>query len=317
MKEPAINDGRSARKRLSRAQRSVAESKPTPPDGPPWLLRLERGAENFLATWKRWALLRLVVTVTSVAVAIGGLIAAVYSGQVAFVTLKEERLARREDAIVRAWSIISSAHEKNGNVGAGPALMLLHQANQDLKGLYLRRLVLDHVDLEGADLSFSNFVETSFFEAKLAGASFFRTNLAKTYFQLADLRKADLRGVRFHNADLRDANLSGADLKKANFYEAELQGANLKNADLRRARLNWADLRGADLSSANLAGANLLSANLEGTNLTGAVFSDDHNGPAEKLERNQLAKACGTPRILPSAQSTGSPWPALEPCSMR
>jgi serine/threonine protein kinase, bacterial len=95
-----------------------------------------------------------------------------------------------------------------------------------------------------------------------------------------NLQGSDLSGTNFHSSVLERANLQGANLFNSDFGRASLNRANLRDANLSKAYLGHADLegadlRGADLSHAYLSNANLRGANLCGANLTGAKISDE------------------------------------------
>ena len=114
-------------------------------------------------------------------------------------------------------------------------------------------------NLQGADLSRSNFKERDFSSHDMTGAN---------------LSYADLSDTFLHKIVLEDANLQGANLKGANLLQA-----NLRNADLREANLIGADLSGSDLSGANLEGAkvgfgNKIMVKITAVKLTGATLPD-------------------------------------------
>ncbi len=69
-----------------------------------------------------------------------------------------------------------------------------------------------------------------------------------------DLRGADLRNSSFAAGVLRGADLRGADLRGVDFRGADLSGADLRGADLRGANLSFAATVGADLRNAKTAG---------------------------------------------------------------
>lgn len=116
--------------------------------------------------------------------------------------------------------------------------------------------------------------------ANLSGVNFINTNLDWSNLWQSDLSKANLSYTGFIRTNLQEANLNESDLSYATMAGAFLEEATLKNAILRETNLTKADLSGADLSGADLSGANLLEANLSGTQLPGA-----------NLERANLAKA--------------------------
>ncbi|MEH2459209.1 serine/threonine-protein kinase [Nostoc sp.] len=107
-----------------------------------------------------------------------------------------------------------------------------------------------------------------------------RRDFALHNLSLLNLQGADLSQTNFHSAQLQKTNLQGANLQNSDFGRASLTRANLKDANLSKAYFNHADLegadlRGADLSNAYLSNANLRGANLCGANLTSAKISDE------------------------------------------
>jgi serine/threonine-protein kinase len=107
-----------------------------------------------------------------------------------------------------------------------------------------------------------------------------RRDFALHNLSLLNLQGADLSQTNFHSAQLQKTNLQGANLHNSDFGRASLTRANLKDANLSKAYFNHADLegadlRGADLSNAYLSNANLRGANLCGANLTSAKISDE------------------------------------------
>ncbi|MBE9037451.1 serine/threonine-protein kinase [aff. Roholtiella sp. LEGE 12411] len=107
-----------------------------------------------------------------------------------------------------------------------------------------------------------------------------RRDFALHNLSLLNLQGADLSETNFHSSQLQKTNLQGANLYNSDFGRASLTRSNLKDANLSKAYFNHADLegadlRGADLSHAHLSNANLRGANLCGTNLTGAKISEE------------------------------------------
>ncbi|MBD2206071.1 pentapeptide repeat-containing protein [Calothrix sp. FACHB-1219] len=107
-----------------------------------------------------------------------------------------------------------------------------------------------------------------------------RRDFALHNLKMLNLQGADLSGTNFHSAQLQKTNLQGANLHESDFGRASLNEANLRDANLSKAYfsnadLEGADLRGADLSYAYLSNANLRGANLCGANLTGAKITDE------------------------------------------
>ncbi|AFY34798.1 serine/threonine-protein kinase [Calothrix sp. PCC 7507] len=107
-----------------------------------------------------------------------------------------------------------------------------------------------------------------------------RRDFALHNLSMLNLQGADLSETNFHSAQLRKTNFQGANLRNSDFGKANLAYANLRDANFSKAYLNnadleGADLRGADFSYAYLSNANLRGANLCGANLTGAKISEE------------------------------------------
>ena len=107
-----------------------------------------------------------------------------------------------------------------------------------------------------------------------------RRDFALHNLNLLNLQGANLSETNFHSSQLQRVNLQGANLHNSDFGRASLNRANLRDSNLTKAYLNnadleGADLRGADLSYAYLQNANLRGANLCGANLTGAKISEE------------------------------------------
>lgn len=100
-----------------------------------------------------------------------------------------------------------------------------------------------------------------------------RRDFALHNLSLLNLQGSDLSGTNFNSAQLQKTNLQGANLHKSDFGRASLTRANLRDANLSKAYLNHADLEGADLRGADLSHAYLNNANLKGANLCGANLS--------------------------------------------
>ncbi len=100
-----------------------------------------------------------------------------------------------------------------------------------------------------------------------------RRDFALHNLSLLNLQGADLSQTNFHSAQLQKTNLQGANLHNSDFSKASLTRANLKDANLSKAYFNHADLEGADLRGADLSNAYLSNANLRGANLCGANLS--------------------------------------------
>jgi uncharacterized protein YjbI with pentapeptide repeats len=166
---------------------------------------------------------------------------------------------------------------------------------------------LSNRDLEFADLSDKNLVNSRFDLSRLSSANFGHSNLFSATFTSADLKDANLtdaqlQSTRFDNADLTDANLSNARLASATLANTNMAGAvvtgtefsgttskgftkeqlydtasyqagNLQRIGLRNNQLPGWDFRGQDLSEADFDGATLTNADLTGAIINGANFA--------------------------------------------
>ncbi|HUE73913.1 MAG TPA: pentapeptide repeat-containing protein [Pirellulaceae bacterium] len=143
-----------------------------------------------------------------------------------------------------------------------------------LEGVQWPGVLLDHMDLRGADFSGANL-----FQANLEGA-----NADSAEFAQADLRQSSLREAKFVSANFAGANLSRAKALAANFTSADCSGsrfddaylcdATFQNANLTDARFRCAQLAEADLLGAVIDGADFTGAYLTGVNLSGRNFAD-------------------------------------------
>ncbi|WP_436715075.1 pentapeptide repeat-containing protein [Roseiconus lacunae] len=142
-------------------------------------------------------------------------------------------------------------------------------------------LILQDVDLSGADLSRVNLKHVTIFNVKLVRANLTGAKLSETMFGGADLSEAI-----FVEADLSRADLTGAMLGEANLTRANLAGANLSRAKLVGASLSKANLTGAILTKANLAKTCLFEADLIRADLSNANLCDANLRHVDMTEAN-------------------------------
>jgi uncharacterized protein YjbI with pentapeptide repeats len=215
---------------------------------------------------------------------------------------------REEDRVNRAWSLVATAKEVQGNVGLIEALETLNSRSINMSQLQVPKAYLFGAKLSAASLFMANLGGANLGGVNLDGARLGAANLAEADLRKASLVNADLSGANLNRADLRLVKLNGADLAAANLTEANLGRANLGGADLHAAGLaeadltdaslfiadlSEADLRGANLSRADLRWANLDNANLDGTNLRKANLRGTNLRRADNLTEDQLNGACG------------------------
>ena len=142
-----------------------------------------------------------------------------------------------------------------------------------LSGLKAAQARLERAQLEGADLQDARFDDASLMRANLRFAV-----LANAVMRRAQLSGANLMGAMLLNADLGEANLSGATLTDAQLHGARFAKANLDDAVLQRCSSSLQrtppDFRAATLRGAQAQAAVLPAADFRGADLTGANFDD-------------------------------------------
>ena len=234
----------------------------------------------YAAAWaltpqRRWPAFRLTAELTAVAVVTIGFFA--FAAE--FNARQEDREAREEDRINRAWTLIAAAprdedrtssfwtlfdtaaddstpdEDDRYNIGLREALETLATRDIDLSEIYLPDAYLREVSLPGAVLTGANLSDANLASANLSGAVLVAADLSD-----AVLWEANLSGALLVDADLSGANLWSADLSGAVLGSADLSGASLWRATLSDAVLWDADLSGAFLDFANLSGAHNLTA---------------------------------------------------------
>ena len=134
--------------------------------------------------------------------------------------------------IARSWAL--AALQRLDASRKGEALHFLYRTNLIDKGAI--------INLNGANLRYSDLQNAVLVEAEIMGAYFSGSNL---------------RG-----ANLKSANFTGCDLRKVDLRDSILDDTNLSFT-----HLNRSDLRNLDLSVVNLKGANLKGARIWGTKL--------------------------------------------------
>jgi uncharacterized protein YjbI with pentapeptide repeats len=121
-------------------------------------------------------------------------------------------------------------------------------------------------------------------------------NLQKRNLDGKDLSDSNYKAVHMQGATLRDAtlerlNLQTADVSDADFSRANLAQATFFAANAERANFSGARLEGVNFTRANLAGANLQGARIDastwfvGTRLGGAVWIDGRKCAANSVGR--------------------------------
>ena len=196
------------------------------------------------------------------------------------------------------------------------------QRHPDLKP-DLRRAILIHAKLAGADLSGADLQE-----AQLTGADLRKADIEGARLHKANLRRAQLADAYLEQADLSEADLSGADLRKAHMsvsnlhdaklIKARLAGASLVGSTLRNADLSQADLEGCKVRGADARGATFFQARLKGiqlqqSNLSGARLSQADLSESD-LSGTQLA---GSDLVEAKLQGASIRWANLDRASLQ
>ena len=182
----------------------------------------------------------------------------------------------------------------------------------DLSYTDLYQVDLKHTNLRGADLSHASLVGSRLVSANLRGANLSHANLCGDPWSFS----TNLRGANLIEADLSYAILCASIMNDFGRYD----GADLKQANLKRANLSHAVLCCARLQQANLEGANLSRANLSYTNLRRAVLRRAYMEQVVAYHTDfQQADLREVPRLLvmhmmrePGVEFAGIIWDGIE-----
>jgi uncharacterized protein YjbI with pentapeptide repeats len=131
---------------------------------------------------------------------------------------------------------------------------------------------LQHVDLQGKDLSGMHLVACNLKGAQLQQTDLTGAFLNRANLRGANLRKATLRGASIWNADLSECDLTHACLDGANLAGSHLEQADLTGADISNADMRDSCFRKAVLRYARAVNSDMYGADFSGGDLTGACF---------------------------------------------
>ena len=172
------------------------------------------------------------------------------------------------------------------------------------------RANLDHVNLNGFDLSNANLLGADLCCASLEGANLENADLIEADLSYANLKNANLKGAFLNKASLRHANLENANLSKTNLKRTDLRYADLILANLNSSRAEYADLGCADLRQADLEEADLRRSNLEYADLKyanlGCAYLVNANLEHAELKNANLSQANLMHASLRDANLTGA-----------
>ena len=149
--------------------------------------------------------------------------------------------------------------------------------------LDLRRAVLHHVDLSGANLRSADLRGVDLCDANLSDANLKWTDLSESHVR--DIQQGPANRTSAVSEDINEWE-SREEAGEDDLISTNLSRANLSRAHLIEASLESANLRGANLRGTNLSGTQLYEANLERATLVGAKLRE-----AIRLESAKLKEA--------------------------
>jgi len=118
-----------------------------------------------------------------------------------------------------------------------------------LHRLHLTDVVVENVDLSGADLDESSFQRVRFRDCRLSAVVLTRCRLVDVTFTDCRLDQANARmsvaaSVTFEDVDLREADFYGAVLEHTDFFDCDLTASQFTQARTEHVRLHGSDLTG-------------------------------------------------------------------------
>ncbi|MBF0457573.1 MAG: pentapeptide repeat-containing protein [Nitrospirae bacterium] len=170
-------------------------------------------------------------------------------------------------------------------------VMIIHYLHDNKTKNDALREQVEMLDLRGRDLSYSNFLVSTFINANLNNANLQGANLHDVNLPEANLQYAKLQGANLSGASLQGANLISANLQGVSLFGANLQGVSLFGAKLQRVNLSGASLQGVDLSWARINCSTIDDT----TNLNGIYYDNIDNlfkwNEISKID-NETAERC-------------------------
>lgn len=187
-----------------------------------------------------------------------------------------------------------------------------------------KNLMLTASELEGANLSGTDFLLTDLSGSNLNAANLEKATLVRAWLADAKAEKTNFSRIEayrssFKNIMAKGASFVGAELQRSDFSGADLTDADFEKAEAGRVVFKGALLTGARFSFANLSRANLRDVTFEGplefeqafmflTHIEGLDLS-----AAKGLKQPQIDLACGDAETkLPDGLTTPASWPCSE-----
>jgi uncharacterized protein YjbI with pentapeptide repeats len=126
--------------------------------------------------------------------------------------------------------------------------------------------IWDFADLRNATLTYSNFSNSSFVNANMAGSDGLFSDFQNADFTSAQMAYGVYRNSDFSGAEMVNTGLAYTDFRWSNLSDVNLTGASIYGGG------NWmsVDLSNADLTNAMMWDLDLRYSNLTGADLTGA-----------------------------------------------
>lgn len=176
----------------------------------------------------------------------------------------------------------------------------------DLEGGNLTNTDFTLTDLRGANLTAANLEKATLVRSSLAGARADKANFAKVEAYRSSFAGISAEGASFNSSELQRTNFSGAKLTGADFEKAELGRANFDKAVITGTRFPMANLSRATFSGSSFEGpldftdAFMFLTRIEGVDLSAATG----------LEQEQVNLTCGDKATkLPQGLTTPTNWP--------
>ncbi|NBS15657.1 MAG: pentapeptide repeat-containing protein [Gammaproteobacteria bacterium] len=127
---------------------------------------------------------------------------------------------------------------------------------------------LSGVDLSGEDLTSAILIKVNLTGATLKGTKFVNAKMWNSVLDSADLTAADVKGAVLANASLKKATLKQTEMSGAVLVHRDLTGANLDGAKLLKAKGQHANFTEVSMVATDLERANLAYATFTGATLT-------------------------------------------------
>ncbi|MGX5665667.1 pentapeptide repeat-containing protein [Rhizobium daejeonense] len=226
-------------------------------------------------------------------------------------------------AALAATTVLLSIAVVTGSAKAGDCRGYAQQG-VDWSGCKKSMLIITESELDGANLTNTDFSFTD-----LRGSSMKSANLEKGKLIRASFVAAQLEGANFNKVEAYRSNFARSNADRATFVNAEVQRADFREAQLTGTDFTKAELGRADFRGATITGSRFTMTNLARARLNDAVFTgplDFRNAfllltriegldlsKATGLEQEQINLACGDASTrLPSGLVAPAGWPCAD-----